>query len=99
MKTLIRRLVLWAVNDDLRQMQEIATHNAVARAVNQCEPKVVPPPVVFKQGDRVKGSPTCGFNQGFRGEVKYIEPNGKLWIRRDGASSDVYYHPHEVEHE
>lgn len=98
MKKLIRRLVLWAVNDDLRQMQELTAHNAVARAVSQCEPKVVPPPVVFSPGDRVKGSPTCGFNPGFRGVVKYVEPNGTLWIRRDGAGSDVFYKPHEVEH-
>lgn len=58
----------------------------------------VPPPK-FEVGDRVKGSPTCGFHAGFRGEVKYIEPNGRLWVRRDGASSDVYYHNHEVEYE
>ncbi|AND75144.1 hypothetical protein pf16_221 [Pseudomonas phage pf16] len=60
------------------------------------KPRVQPPK--FEVGDRVKGSPTCGFHAGFRGVVKYIEPNGTLWVRRDGAGSDVYYKPHEVEH-
>ena len=51
----------------------------------------------FRIGDRVqvkKGS----FSTGSIGEIKYIEPNGKLlWVLRDGASKDVHYTPEEVE--
>jgi transcription antitermination factor NusG len=48
----------------------------------------------FRVGGRVKV--IAGFNVGAKGTVNYIEPTGKLWVRRDGASSDVFYMPEEV---
>ena len=45
-------------------------------------------------GSRVKV--IAGFNVGARGTVRYIEPTGRLWVRRDNAGSDVFYHPEEV---
>jgi hypothetical protein len=48
----------------------------------------------FRVGGRVKV--IAGFNVGAKGTVNYIEPSGKLWVRRDGASSDVFYMPEEV---
>ena len=48
----------------------------------------------IKVGSRIKV--VSKFNVGARGTVNYIEPSGKLWVRRDGASSDVSYYPTEV---
>ena len=48
----------------------------------------------IKIGSRVKV--ISGFNVGAKGTVSYIEPSGKLWVRRDGANSDVFYHSEEV---
>ena len=48
----------------------------------------------IKVGSRIKV--VSRFNVGARGTVTYIEPTGKLWVRRDGASSDVSYYPEEV---
>ena len=48
----------------------------------------------IKVGDRIKV--LKGFNVGARGEVKYIEPSGKMWVRRDHSNSDVFYLPDEV---
>ena len=48
----------------------------------------------IKIGSRIKV--ISGFNVGAKGTVSYIEPSGKLWVRRDRASSDVFYHPEEV---
>ena len=48
----------------------------------------------FKVGSRVRV--VAGFNVGATGTVNYIEPSGKLWVRRDQASSDVFYHPEEL---
>jgi hypothetical protein len=48
----------------------------------------------IKVGSRIKV--VSKFNVGARGTVNYIEPTGKLWVRRDGASSDVSYYPTEV---
>lgn len=48
----------------------------------------------IKIGSRVKV--ISGFNIGSMATVNYIEPSGKLWVRRDGAGSDVFYHPEEV---
>ena len=45
-------------------------------------------------GSRIKV--LSGFNVGAKGTVNYIEPTGRLWVRRDGASSDVFYLPEEV---
>jgi hypothetical protein len=59
-------------------------------------PPAPPPPKEWKRGDRVKGSATCGFNASMVGTVQYVEPSGKVWVRRDGSSSDVYYFPNEL---
>ena len=48
----------------------------------------------IKVGSRIKV--VSKFNVGARGTVTYIEPTGKLWVRRDGTSSDVSYYPTEV---
>lgn len=48
----------------------------------------------LKIGSRVKV--IAGFNVGAKGTVQYIEPTGRLWVRRDNAGSDVFYHPEEV---
>lgn len=48
----------------------------------------------IKVGSRVRV--IAGFGVGAKGVVNYIEPSGKLWVRRDGASSDVYYHLEEL---
>jgi len=48
----------------------------------------------IRVGGRVKV--VLGFNVGARGTVSYIEPTGRLWVRRDGASTDVFYTPNEV---
>jgi len=48
----------------------------------------------IKVGSRIKV--ISGFNVGAKGTVSYIEPSGKLWVMRDGASSDVFYHPNEI---
>ena len=37
-----------------------------------------------------------GFNVGAKGTVSYIEPTGRMWVMRDGASTDVFYTPDEV---
>lgn len=54
-------------------------------------------PVHFEPGQRVEVRPHAGFSRGSRGEVRYHAPDGKVWVRRDGASSDVYFYPHELE--
>jgi hypothetical protein len=48
----------------------------------------------IKVGSRVKV--IAGFNVGALGIVNYIDPTGKFWVRRDGASSDVFYSKKEL---
>jgi hypothetical protein len=48
----------------------------------------------IKQGSRVKV--VSGFNVGAKGVVNYVDPTGKYWVRRDWASSDVFYHFEEL---
>lgn len=56
-------------------------------------------PVQFKPEDRVVVMPHAGFHRGAHGAVQYHAPDGRVWVRRDGASSDVFYYPHELEFE
>ena len=49
----------------------------------------------IKVGGRIKV--ISGFNVGATGTVSYIEPTGRMWVMRDGASTDVFYTPDEVE--
>ena len=48
----------------------------------------------IRVGSRVKV--VSGFNVGAKGTVSYIEPTGRMWVMRDGASTDVFYTPDEV---
>ena len=48
----------------------------------------------IKVGSRVKV--VSGFNVGAKGTVSYIEPTGRMWVMRNGASTDVFYMPDEV---
>ena len=53
-------------------------------------------PVKYERGQRVVVQPHAGFHRGARGEVQYHASDGRVWIRRDGSSSDVWYMPHEL---
>lgn len=51
-------------------------------------------------GDRVKGNNQCGFNASMHGTVQYVEEaSGKVWVRRDGSSRDVFYYAYELDAE
>lgn len=89
-----------------KRIEELESENAELRAaLFRVEKKIKllenppPPPKVWHRGDRVKGSKTCGFHASMTGVVTYVEENisGRIWVRRDGASSDVYYMSHELE--
>lgn len=51
----------------------------------------------FSIGDRVQATMEAGFHKGAKGVITYIEPTGKCWVRRDGASSDIWYDAGELE--
>ena len=51
----------------------------------------------FKIGDRVQATQNAGFHKGAKGVINYIEPSGKCWVRRDHASTDVFYEQDELE--
>lgn len=51
----------------------------------------------FKQGDRIQVKQTAGFHRGALGVVQYVAPDGKIWVRRDNASSDVFYFADELQ--
>jgi hypothetical protein len=53
----------------------------------------------FKVGDRVVATQDAGFHKGAHGVIEYIDPSGKHWVMRDGASKAVYYMAGELEHE
>lgn len=61
------------------------------------------PPVArgrrFSKGVRVVVSTHAGFNTGAHGFVIFQEPNtiGRVWVLRDGAQTEVFYYPHELE--
>ena len=49
----------------------------------------------IKVGSRVRI--VRNFSVGSTGTVKYIEPCGRLWVRRDGSDTDMPFAPIEVE--
>lgn len=48
----------------------------------------------LKIGDTIKV--VAGFNVGASGVINYIDPTGKIWVRRKGADSDVFYYIYEL---
>lgn len=54
----------------------------------------------FERGQRVVALDHAGFHRGARGAVMFQEPAGgpacKVWVLRDGASSEVFYYDHEL---
>lgn len=51
----------------------------------------------LRAGDRVRANQGAGFHRGARGVVDRVDPGGLLWVIRDGASSPVFYHLHELD--
>jgi len=52
---------------------------------------------VFAPNTRVRVRVNAGFNRGALGRVAYHAPDNLVWVRRDGASSDVFFYPYELE--
>jgi len=51
----------------------------------------------WKKGDRVRATNNAGFHKGAVGTVEFVEPSGKkVWVKRDGSTNAVYYHPEEL---
>jgi len=48
----------------------------------------------FQRGSRVQV--IQGFNVGAHGVVEFVEPTGRVWVLRDGASKPVYYESYEL---
>lgn len=51
----------------------------------------------FRVGDRVQVRQTAGFHKGATGEVRFVEPRGRVWVLRDNSGSPVYYDNDELE--
>ena len=73
---------------------EILSFTAYAKLYQRYQEHFEVDAKLIKAGSRVKV--ISGFNVGAKGTVSYIEPTGKMWVLRDGANSDVFYHPEEV---
>lgn len=53
-------------------------------------------PEYFGVGQRIIVAPHAGFHKGARGAVEFHASDGRVWVKRDGASSCVFYYPHEL---
>lgn len=92
---LVCALLALALNIWQRFDQRRTAAAANSRQVAPPAPATLP---VFLPGDRVriKQGVWCG---GMHGTVSYVEPTKtRIWVRRDRASSDVFYLAHELEH-
>lgn len=82
---MITKIVKWVTSDNRE-------FNSETEALNHCKT------ITFCVGDRVRVNSKSGFNPGATGVVKYVEPNGlRIWVLRDGASSDVFFHSKELD--
>ena len=75
----------------LNKIHELEIENASLKS----KPKT--PEKVFVRGDRVSVNSSSGFHQGARGVVEFVEPSGKVWVLRDGASGPVFFYPKELD--
>ncbi|URA07179.1 hypothetical protein P9A48_gp71 [Xanthomonas phage Mallos] len=64
---------------------------AIPTQVDPIKKKFFPP----KTRVRVRGD--SGFHRGARGTVSYHAPDDRVWVLRDGAGSDVFFYPYELE--
>lgn len=83
-----------SVEEDNRQemLEKIAYLEAEIETLRQKAPEKV-----FKRGDRVEVNQHSGFNKGAKGVVEFVEPSGKVWVLRDGAGSEVFFYPEELD--
>ena len=79
--------------DMINKIHELEIENASLKS------KLKEPEKTFVRGGRVVVNESSGFNRGARGVVEFVEPSGKVWVLRDGASSPVYFHPSELDKE
>lgn len=51
----------------------------------------------FSRGDRVTVNASSGFSPGSIGTVEYVQPNGHVWVLRDGADSALLFRTDELD--
>lgn len=51
----------------------------------------------FSRGDRVAVNATSGFSAGSLGVIEYVQPNGHVWVLRDGSGSAMLFQAHELD--
>ncbi len=88
-----------SVQDDNRQelLERISLLEAKLEEKLESDKQIADPVVIFKRGDRVLVNQTSGFNKGAEGIVEFVEPNGRIWVLRDGSSGPVYFYPTELD--
>lgn len=89
----IRNLTKWLNEEQLAPIDRPALARVLTFAQLYNQPSIK---LQFKQGDRIQVKQTAGFHRGALGVVQYVAPDGKIWIRRDNASSDVFYFADEL---
>lgn len=50
----------------------------------------------YKRGDYVQVTGEGAFSRGSKGVVEFVEPNGNVWVLRDGAGSPCFFLPAEL---
>lgn len=90
----IRNLTKWLNEEQLAPIDRPALARVLTFAQLYHQPSIK---LQFKQGDRIQVKQNAGFHRGSLGVVQYVAPDGKIWVRRDNASSDVFYFADELQ--
>jgi hypothetical protein len=54
-------------------------------------------PKGMEVGSRILINDDSGFSRGHKGTIQFIEPLGKVWVRRDRSGGNMFFYPYELD--
>jgi hypothetical protein len=54
-------------------------------------------PKGMEVGSRILINDDSGFSRGHKGTIQFVEPLGKVWVRRDRSCCNMFFYPYELD--
>lgn len=82
-----------------KHMEYMRENIQLKKQLSEIDKTIAPNHKVFERGVRVLVRNTAGFHRGAKGIIEFVEPNGTVWVVRDGSNTPCWYKQEELQFE
>lgn len=82
-----------------KHMEYMRENIQLKKQLSEIDKAIAPNHKVFERGVRVLVRNTAGFHRGSKGIIEFVEPNGTVWVTRDGSNTPCWYKQDELQFE